>query len=236
MRWLGCGLTIALAVAGCSDSHGREDDGGGAGDGGPSVCRPGDPPPVSTYCLSVTPDHVCGDVGLPETCVAGAWQCPAGTTSGEACWCSGLGRPAGACTCTPSGWSCVTDPVDAGPPPFTCPADPSVLVGTWCANQGQTCGECPMPCSGPCNQVTCIDHAWQSLALGCADVVFACGPSTWCSRFSEACIHTLSDVGGVPDDYRCQPFPEDCPSDCTCLGSGCMQDHDGAVIVTRGGG
>ncbi len=56
-------------------------------------------------CYSAT-DHVCGDFARPRECISGAFRCPAGTISGTECWCFGMNPPAGACSCTPSGWAC----------------------------------------------------------------------------------------------------------------------------------
>lgn len=236
----------AVTLAGCSDAHQRTDDGGPVGGDAwvpPASCHPGDPPPWDTYfCVYVDANHVCGDAALSPECVDGAWRCPAGTSNGSECWCSGFGPHDPACTCTPSGWSCPPQPVDAGvDAPPECPADLTAAVGMPCALEGQSCGTCANPCSGFCNLITCGGGTWQTLDFGCADTTFACGPSTWCSRWSEYCEHVLSDVVGVPDDYRCSPFPADCANDCSCWadapGAGtCTRDTAGGVTLTLGGG
>ena len=235
---------VLLAAAGCAESHGVPGaDAGGLGDDGGRpvpVCRPGDSPPYTSYCVYVGADHVCGDAALSPTCVDGAWACPAGTGPASLCWCSGFGPHDPACVCTPSGWSCPTEPADAGPPTPVCPADPAAAVGSPCTVEGQSCGSCPSPCSGSCNMATCIDHTWQTLDFGCADPLFSCGPAAYCARFSEVCEHILSDVGGVPDEYRCEAAPPGCSGDCTCFGGGptdaCASDGAGGVTVTSGGG
>lgn len=229
----------ALAAAGCAMSHERQTDAGDPG-GDTAVttgCLPGEPPPPGAYCYFVGADHVCGDAGLSLQCFDGAWVCPVGTSPESACWCFGLVLHGPGCICSPSGWMC-PDPADAGPPEPACPPDPSTVIGMPCAVEGASCGSCPSPCSGFCNLATCTGGVWQTLELGCADPLFACGPSAFCSRWTEYCRHTLSDVGGVPDDYRCAPLPEDCPADCTCFGGsagGCTTDPDGGVTVTGGG-
>lgn len=235
-------LTALALAAGCSDAHLRLGDAGEPGDAAPTTCHAGDTPPWTTYCVYVGADHVCGDAAQTPECVDGAWRCPAGTSDSSACWCSGFGGGGPGCVCTPSGWSCPPMPADAGvDAPPACPSDPAGAIGTACAVEGQSCGECPTPCSGFCNLITCSGGTWGGLELGCADTTFACGPSTWCNRWSEYCEHVLSDVTGIPDDYRCSSFPDGCPNDCACWadapGSGsCSSDGGGGVTLTFGGG
>lgn len=242
---VGMAMTV-LTLAGCANAHERDVDSGpfiGNEDVGPVGCRPTDPPPFDAYCFSIGSDHVCGDAGYSPTCSAGRWSCPPGTARQSECWCSGFAGHAPGCICTPSGWTCPPDGIDAGTPDaavLACPPDPSTLVGMPCADEGASCGSCPSPCSGFCNLATCIGHTWQSLEFGCADTTFACGPIA-CGRWSEVCRHVLSDVVGTPDDYRCAPFPQDCGTDCSCFppsaGAGaCADDHAGGVTLTLGGG
>lgn len=71
---------------------------------------------------------------------------------------------------------------------------------------------------------------------------FECGTAGACERGAQYCIHTLSDVGGIPDDWRCEPAPIACEGvvSCACVGGSagfdCMDDGAGAVTITTGGG
>jgi len=55
-------------------------------------------------CVSGTAGGSCGDALVPPDCVGGSWRCPEGMIPITACAC--VGRPPGACTCSPSGWVC----------------------------------------------------------------------------------------------------------------------------------
>lgn len=244
---IGVGVALlAVTVAGCAMDHGRSGDAGIRGDAPlPVSCHAGDPPPTDQLCFEVAGNHICGDVATRPVCVDDHWACGGRTSSDlSSCWCwanMGLG-----CVCTPAGWSCVHDAgeTDAGPAPIdagdTCPDDPSTLVGTPCTSEGQSCGTCPMPCSGFCNQVTCIGHTWQGLELGCADPLFECGPGLWCSRWSELCRQMIAITDTEPEGRYCTPFPAACANDCSCFadtsgGATCTDDHAGGITVTWGG-
>lgn len=240
-------LGVALA-AGCADTHVLGTDGGNVGDAR-TTCLPTDPPPFSMECNYADSNHVCGDILATPECVDGAWQCPPGTSTAP-CWCYGNALHGPDCTCTPSGWWCPD--ADAGPPdpgPLDagagCPADPTAAVGTACSVEGQTCGACTDRCSF-CNLLACSAGQWQALEVfpdPACEGTFACGPSARCTLDFDYCMHTLSDIGGVPDDYRCVPFAGSCAvRDCACLmypsgpGSACAGDPSTGVTVTLGGG
>ena len=55
-------------------------------------------------CVSGTAGGSCGDALVPPDCVGGSWRCPEGMIPITSCAC--VGRPPGACTCSPSGWVC----------------------------------------------------------------------------------------------------------------------------------
>ncbi|MFO0685966.1 MAG: hypothetical protein U0234_28155 [Sandaracinus sp.] len=233
-------LAVAsLSLAGCGLAYNPPSthDAGPTGDASPVECHPGDPPPWG--CFIEYGNHVCGDVETPAECVDGAWRCPGG---GGECWCSGLEVHGPFCVCTPTGWSCPPE-IDAGVADAgaVCPADPTAAVGSACSHEGQSCGDCPGPCSF-CQLLICQGGVWQSVeVLPDCQPTFDCGPTS-CVRSSEYCVHTLSDIGGVPDDYRCQPMPAGCSS-CDCLattggpwGPSCTDDGAGAVTLVQGGG
>lgn len=234
--------TASLSLAGCGLAYNPPSthDAGPTGDASTGLCQPGDQPPYAGNCLASGADHVCGDVGYPLECVNGAWQCPAGT--GGECWCYGLEVHGPFCVCTPTGWSCPPE-IDAGvlDAGSACPSDPTAAAGTPCGIEGQSCGECPEPCSF-CQLLICQGGVWQSLeVVPDCQPTFECGPTS-CVRGTEHCVHTLSDIGGVPDDYRCQPMPAGCSS-CDCLpttggpwGPSCTDDGAGAVTIVLGGG
>ncbi len=228
------GCLVWISVAGCSESHGLIDvldDGGPARDAGAMAdgggCTGG---PLSCVFES---GHVCGDAFATATCEGGAWVCPAGSSASAVCWCWGNEIHGADCTCGPAGWDC---------PPSECPADPTAAEGTPCATEGQSCGACGDPC-GWCNVLTCTGHRWARLEApppppGTCES-FSCGPDLLCVRGDQYCAHTLSDVGGVPDDYRCAAFPTGCATaDCACFasaGPSCADDGAGAIVLTGGG-
>lgn len=236
--WTTAAATLSLAGCGLAyNPPSNPGDGGTGADGSTIECLPGQTSP--DYCLSADANHVCGDVGYPRECVDGHWQCPSGT--GGECWCYGLEVHGPDCICTPSGWSCPSidaGVIDAGP---VCPLDPAAAVGTPCTPEGQSCGTCSEPCS-VCHLLVCQGGVWQDLeVIPDCQPVFGCGPTS-CVRSTEYCVHTLSDIGGVPDDYRCQPLPAGCSS-CECLGAtggpwgpSCSDDGAGAVTIVQGGG
>lgn len=55
-------------------------------------------------CVSGTAGGSCGDALVPPDCVGGSWRCPEGMIPITSCAC--VGRPPGACTCSPTGWVC----------------------------------------------------------------------------------------------------------------------------------
>lgn len=124
---------LAALLAACGGATTPPDDSGsstgdppstspsGSPSGSPSpsggACRDGEKKsPAGSWdgCFYAS-GHVCGDFSPPYECVDGAWVCPRGTVPAKDCWCYGMAPPPGACTCTPSGWSC-TQP-DAGVAP-----------------------------------------------------------------------------------------------------------------------
>lgn len=156
------GMVLGM-IAGCSDSHARVADGGTLGDAlPPAHCHPMEVPPPDDYCVYVGADHVCGDALMSPQCVAGEWQCAPGTSSDlSQCWCSGFGGGASGCVCTPSGWSCPTEPVDAGMATFACGDALSCLRGSqYCRHvlsdvlgqpDGYVCSELPEDCGDDCS-------------------------------------------------------------------------------------
>ncbi|APR79623.1 Kazal-type serine protease inhibitor domain protein [Minicystis rosea] len=97
------------------------------------------------------------------------------------------------------------------------------------------------------------DNACDAAAAG-ADVsllggckapqgTFACG-SHFCTLGAHYCEYVISDVGGEPSTYTCQPLPASCNgvTTCACLadlpcgGPGCETTSDGGAQVSCGGG
>jgi hypothetical protein len=180
--------------------------------------------------------HVCGDVAVVATCVDGEWSCPSGFTpeSAAECWC--YGGVVG-CECTPSGWDCPG--IDAGSPDAGgCPSDWFAAEGTACSPEGMTCGSCTDPC-GFCNLLRCDGGVWSHLEAfppppPCTS--FECGPDMRCDAVTTYCSHAVSDIGGEPDVYRCEPYPEGCTS-CSCLGgNACSGTSETGITVTWFGG
>lgn len=71
---------------------------------------------------------------------------------------------------------------------------------------------------------------------------FACG-SKFCDGTFQYCLHSVSDVGGIPDSYSCEPIPAGCASKATCAcvkqqpcGDWCTTDGAGNVTLTCPGG
>lgn len=70
---------------------------------------------------------------------------------------------------------------------------------------------------------------------------FACGAG-FCTLGAEYCEEILSDVGGYPSTYQCQPLPGSCggTSLCACLSmiacGTCSETPDGGLLVVCGGG
>ncbi len=114
--------------------------------------------------------------------------------------------------CTASGWGCPTGTI----PSTMCACSGRPGPGCVCGADGWVCPPTP--------------------------ALFACGVADACERGTEYCVHTLSDVGGIPDDWRCDLAPIACEgaASCACVGASagidCTDDSSGAVTVTRGGG
>lgn len=71
---------------------------------------------------------------------------------------------------------------------------------------------------------------------------FPCG-ADFCDKDSELCQVQISDVGGIPDSYKCQTLPENCKlagSTCDCLADVPCHDlcelKDGGFTLTCPGG
>jgi hypothetical protein len=76
--------------------------------------------------------------------------------------------------------------------------------------------------------------------------LFPCG-AHYCQVASDMCVHTTSDVVGIPDSYSCAPLPQPCqqvavPS-CTCAASAanqcggqCSLSPEGGVVIDCPGG
>ncbi len=91
-------------------------------------------PVPSGACVMGTPGGICGDAALAQQCIGGAWMCPSGTIPISMCAC--VGRPPGACTCTPSGWSC-PDAGDVAPPVDVACTDCVSSTVSWGMNGGR---------------------------------------------------------------------------------------------------
>ena len=71
---------------------------------------------------------------------------------------------------------------------------------------------------------------------------FPCG-NVFCAIAESYCERIVSDVGGVPDSYFCQPLPAPCnrSMSCACLagvtcGDRCEEFVEGGMMVTCPGG
>jgi hypothetical protein len=156
------------------------------------------------------------DAGSAATC--GGF---AGLTCDDPLWCDyasdncGDGDAAGVCTARPQACPDVVDPV--------CGCDGTIY--------GNTCEAA----------VAGID---VSTAGGCEppEQQFGCGPR-FCRGADQYCRRDVSDVAGIPDEYRCVALPASCgaaPS-CACLaletcGDSCVADAAGNLSVTCPGG
>ncbi|MBL8917936.1 MAG: hypothetical protein JNJ54_03675 [Myxococcaceae bacterium] len=155
-------------------------------------------------CLTGVPGGECGDAALPSTCVAGQWACPQGTIPSTMCAC--VGRPAGACTCTSTGWSCP----DAG----NCTGAPPTGFGELCVSgtPGGACGDALQSrvCSGtqwvcpantiPTTQCACIGRppgncTCTAMGWSCADA----GPTACTPGVAMSCNDGPLDggIGGL---------------------------------------
>lgn len=71
--------------------------------------------------------------------------------------------------------------------------------------------------------------------------LFQCG-FIFCDPGSQFCVVQISDVGGFPDEYQCQPLPDNCePASCDCLkdtpcGFNCAPAEDGGFTTICPGG
>ncbi len=174
-------LLVPLLLAGCPDSHGR-DDAGPHGDGGPCSGSSG------LICVA----SCGGDAGLPPICSGGAWVCPPGTVDIHSCPPTCWGPPPPGCTCRGTEWVC---------PPRECPADINPWdpdhPGNACTTEGATCrngGD--SPCGGFMS-CTCEGGRWTCL-------VAEPDPVCWCGREpseGDAC----SEEGAVCGE--CCPAP-----------------------------
>jgi hypothetical protein len=125
---------------------------------------------------------------------------------------------------------------DAG---LVCPSDFVAAIGMPCAISGATCGGPCDPC-GFCNLLMCESGVWTRLEAPpppgpCRS--FACGPDLRCNMESQYCERGISDIGGIPDDYQCRSLDPGCAScACTPEPSACVQDSEGGMTITYGGG
>lgn len=235
-------LALALLV-GCADSHEGDEPGLDAGasdaraiDAGERCDRDVGPIGPPFACVQGT-GPICSDALELPSCVGGAWTCPAGYVPREESSCRCFGATPSGCTCGPDGWSC--EAIDAGVS-GGCPADLAGAEGTPCAAEGTSCGRCTDSC-GFCNILRCESGTWIRLEAHprpppCTP--FECGPELRCAAELEYCARAVSDVAGIPDDFRCQPLPPDC-SECACLSSTggiCEQSPEGGLTVTFPGG
>ena len=89
--------------------------------------------------------------------------------------------------------------------------------------------------------VLCL--AGCDFVLGLRDyTLVACGPILVCDGTQGYCRHSVSDVGGEPDTWSCEPFPS-CggQTGCSCVlktpcGAFCSADASNNVTVTCPGG
>ncbi len=123
-------------------------------------------------------------------------------------------------------------PTDAGPTDAGEPGDASVdcasaVVDTPCSVEGAFCGgPCTDECSF-CNLLSCSGGTWNRVEVFPAPC-FDCGESLRCVANEQHCVHTFSDVGGVPDDYECADNPPECMGDmatCACLDAALIYDE-----------
>lgn len=209
--------------------------GAGAGTAGAAAGQGGSPP-----CESFVP--CCDGKGNPvtPTCKNGVPECPPGSAF-------------------PSSGVCM-------PPSPGCSPTQPCGSDAWCDYPDDLCGKgakgvckqkttgCDLTyapvcgCDGKVASNTCAANAAGvdvSAAGGCAPPMgtFACGPSFCEQSPSQYCLHELSDVGGVPDTWQCNPAPDACkvgPS-CGCLkglpcATSCTGDAKGNWTLTCGGG
>jgi hypothetical protein len=122
-------------------------------------------------------------------------------------------------------------------------------LGT-CKPRPVTCADIYMPvcaCDGKVHANDCeaAGQGQDISNLGCSPpdaTLFSCGP-IFCSKGSDYCQRSVSDVGGEPDGFICKPLPGSCmaPAMCDCLagepcGSMCEALLDGSLKLTCPGG
>jgi hypothetical protein len=136
----------------------------------------------------VFPDGNCAAVaGLAETCASN--NIPYSECGFQESSCC----QAGMCTCTTSGWSCVSaqGPCATSGPPASCP-EPSAISGYGdCSTVGMTCPANPKDCEGQ----TYFD-TYQCQASGFGDLV----PGYWISIATTTCALSL-DAGPAYHSY-----------------------------------
>lgn len=120
-----------------------------------------------------------------------------------------------------------------------------------CTTRPAACPDSYVPvcgCDGVVYNNLCDAHASgvdSNDAGGCETPagLFACG-SGFCAAGAEYCIRTVSDVGGFPDGFQCNPLPPICgnPASCDCLAQAicgefaCDTVPGGGFITTCPGG
>lgn len=196
----------------------------------------------SALCVRGSPRGLCADNGPAGSCVQGAWVCPSGLIHASQCACFDNG-PRPGCTCTPSGWSCVSDAGigDAGTDGGVCPGDCSegdAGVGGVCAAGTCLCnpGFVKNPATGRCVAAqTCgVDQVTASTPLRCPLAVgerltpaaglcqpgffpirdFACGPPFQTADGGYSCSNCRRFAIELPD---AGPVDDQrCVEECTC--------------------
>lgn len=165
--------------------------------------------PIS--CVAGVPGGQCGDALLLADCLAGAWQCPAGTIPTDECACLGLPLPG--CICTAAGWTCPLP--DAGVPDSGLGDAGSADAGDVDAGLG----------TGPAcvgNPQLCISGT-PGGACGDAVLVAACETGSW-----------LCPTDTIPvEECACIGYP---PPGCTCTSSGwdCAPIDAGVAPIDAG--
>lgn len=112
-----------------------------------------------------------------------------------------------------------------------------------CAVEGAFCGgPCTDPCSF-CNLLSCSGGVWNRVEVF-PTPCFDCGDAARCVTGEQYCVHSYSDVGGVPDSFECRDNPTDCRgamATCACLGGSlvfdeCVEPNAGEVEIRYFGG
>jgi hypothetical protein len=140
-----------------------------------------------------------------RTCQLGM-SCPAGDGCNH-CVC----QANGSLTCTELACADAGPPVDAG----TCSGP-----GGPCMTQADCCvGVCRMASGATSGVCT---------AMPTPTTRFSCGPNLLCDSLTQFCERSVSDVGGVPDNYACIAFPDQCRTAHNC---GCLAEAGVACAV-----